>query len=711
MSRLNFYYRIKPFVPWSIRFAIRRFLAKRKLKKVSHVWPIDKMASKKPEDWKGWPHEKQFAFVLTHDVEGKKGLDKVRKLAELEMELGFRSSFNFIPEGEYETPVELITWLQENSFEVGVHDLKHDGKLFASKKGFISASKRINHYLSKWNAVGYRSGFMLRNLEWLKRLNIEYDASTFDTDPFEPMPNGACTIFPYWYGDASGYVELPYTLPQDSTAFLLFQDKGPNIWNNKLKWLAKNGGMALLNVHPDYIDFDGKSTNATFPVNYYRDFLVAIKTKYDDAYWQPLPSELASWYKATRNPPLDTDQEDSLDTRIPNLSGKRAAVFLFSYYPDDPRPRRAAEAMAMSGMEVDVFCLREDQEPDRETINGVNIIRIPIRKRRDSKFSYVKQYGAFFLACAYHSARRIMKNRYDVVHTHNMPDFLVFASLIPSMFGAKRILDLHDPMPELMMGIYNLEERSSFVRALKIIEKLSIAYTNLAITPNSAFRDLFTSRSCSPEKMAIVMNTPEQSIFDPDLYTNDGNKDSVGYKIMHHGSIVHRHGLDILVDAFAKVQDVIPEATLEIYGSANPYLEEVLERAKQLSVADSVNYHGKLSQKEIAEEIRRCSIGVVPNRRSSFTETNFPTRLFEYLCMDKPVIAPSTIGIREYFDNSQMLYFNPDLSGDLAKQLIWAYKNPDRMKKIAQAGKGIYRKHLWREERIHFLNNVSDVLN
>src|SRR5204862_352654 len=159
------------------------------------------------------------------------GLDRCGALAELESSLGFRSSFNFVPEGEYEAPLSLRRALDEGGFEVGVHDLHHDGKLYRSRSDFRKHAATINEYLKSWNAVGFRSAFMLHNLQWLHDLNVLYDASTFDTDPFEPQPDGVNTIFPMWVerkvngGGPSarchGYVELPYTLVQDSTVFLL----------------------------------------------------------------------------------------------------------------------------------------------------------------------------------------------------------------------------------------------------------------------------------------------------------------------------------------------------------------------------------------------------------------------------------------------------------------------------------------------------------
>ena len=299
----RFYYNVKPFVPRSVRWALRRTRAVGIRERSSHVWPINEAAGNTPYGWKGWPDGKQFAFVLTHDVESRDGLRKVQNLAELEMRFGVRSSFNFIPEGGYPVPCALRAWLGERGFEVGVHDLYHDGKLYRSRSAFTSNAQQINRYLRTWGASGFRSGFMLRQLEWLHDLDVDYDASTFDTDPFEPQSDGCRTIFPFFVTnpnrqDGSGYVELPYTLPQDSTLFLLLREKSAEIWLRKLDWIAEHGGLALINIHPDYMDFEKSDfSSLRYPVSLVESLLDYVRSRYRDKFWNPLPKDLASWYR------------------------------------------------------------------------------------------------------------------------------------------------------------------------------------------------------------------------------------------------------------------------------------------------------------------------------------------------------------------------------------------------------------------------------
>jgi len=300
---LALYYYLKPYLPWRLRIAARRILAKHRRRNSEQIWPINPAAGTTPVGWPGWPEGKKFAFLLTHDVEGAVGVSKCRQLMKLEKDFGFRSSFNFVPEGEYSDPRELREELRAEGFEVGVHDLHHDGKLYWTKEEFASKARQINQYLKDWDAAGFRSGFMLRNLEWLHQLDIQYDASTFDTDPFEPEPDGVGTIFPFLkrLPNSPGYVELPYTLVQDSTLFLSLQETSIDIWTKKLDWIAARGGMAMLIVHPDYLNFGpGKCSQREFPAALYQKFLQHVKTQYAGQYWHTLPRTLAEWYAQTQ---------------------------------------------------------------------------------------------------------------------------------------------------------------------------------------------------------------------------------------------------------------------------------------------------------------------------------------------------------------------------------------------------------------------------
>ncbi len=715
------YYRIKPYLPWRLRMGVRRMLAHRQRRQHALTWPINPAAGKPPAGWPGWPDGKKFALVLTHDVEGAVGLAKCRQLMQLEQSLGFRSSFNFIPEGDYQVSPELRAELRQNGFEVGVHDLRHDGKLYWRRDEFPENARSINGYLKEWDARGFRSGFMLHNRECLHELDIEYDASTFDTDPFEPQPEGVQTIFPFWVTrpNGGGYVELPYTLPQDSTMFLVLQETSSDIWKKKLDWIVERGGMALVNIHPDYVNFGNTKRQASeYPSAWYQEFLQHVAKHYGQDYWQALPREVAGWYRETcLTPAQKTSRQRVVTPVLPAaaapLKQTSAAVVLYSYYATDPRPRREAEALHRAGMAVDVLCLRPNSKtPWHQIINGINVFHMPLRRRRAGKLVYMAQYG-WFLTCSFLCVSRMnFKKRYDLIHVHNMPDFLVFSALLPKLDGAKIILDLHDPMPELFRSIYGLPEEHFVVRWLKKMEKRSIAFAHLVLTPNRAFKELFTSRSCAAEKIQTVMNSPDTAIFNPDLNPPSVNGISPvrPFILMYHGLLVERHGLDLAIRAVAELRAEIPGIQLHMYGEPTDYLAKIQALVEELNLTGIVQSHGFKPLAEIAEDISQIDLGVIPNRSSSFTQINFPTRIFEYLAMHKPVIVPNTKGIQDYFEPDEILFFEAGNAADLAAQIRWAFQHPAELEQRLAKGRAVYAAHNWPVEEKRFVQLVADLI-
>jgi len=195
LRNLIFYYS-KPLIPRLIQIGIRRAIAVRRRKSSGNIWPIDKRAGRAPVGWKGWPKGKRFAFLLMHDVDTCEGQRKAPALLELDQQHGFRSSFNFVPE-RYPIAREIQDVIRGCGYEVGVHGLRHDGKLFLSRSIFQKQAKKINAYLKEWGSLGFVSPSMLRNLDYTAELDILYDISTFDTDPFEPQPYAVRTVFPF----------------------------------------------------------------------------------------------------------------------------------------------------------------------------------------------------------------------------------------------------------------------------------------------------------------------------------------------------------------------------------------------------------------------------------------------------------------------------------------------------------------------------------
>lgn len=388
-------------------------------------------------------------------------------------------------------------------------------------------------------------------------------------------------------------------------------------------------------------------------------------------------------------------------------------MVVISSYPHDARPRRAVETLLKEGARIDLLCTADERLPRREHLPGLEIFRIPIKHRRGGKVAYVYEYLAFIFLSAVLFFWRSLTRRYDLIYVNNMPDILVITALLPKVFGAKVILDQHDPMPELMMTIFNARQASVAVRIIRTLEKISFACADLVITVNIACKRIFASRSCRADKIRIVMNSPDSCIFPyrpahsrPVLAT----KSPRPFVLMYHGSLVKRNGLQVAVDAMVRVRREIPSAELRIYGAQSQYLSDVLYSAQEQGINDGIRYLGPRTLEQLAAEIENCDLGVIPNYKNSFTEINTPTRIFEYLALGKPVVAPRTAGILDYFASDSLFFFEAGNARDLADQILYIYSHPHKAIETAERGQQVYLSHTWEREQEALLSTVHEVL-
>jgi len=295
---LNAYYKLKPLLPRRLQIAMRRRYARRQMQTQFPRWPIEPVLVERHREREAhshsppnWPDGKRFAAILTHDVEGPAGVANVRRVIELERRHGFVSSWNFVAEW-YPIPDGLFEHVRASGCEIGLHGIKHDGKLFESRARFESELPAIHRYLAEWDAVGFRSPATHRNAGWMPELGALYDSSFPDTDPFEPQAGGCCSILPFFLGEM---VELPITLVQDHTLWEILQQETIELWTGKSDWIAANGGLVNLITHPDYLD-----TPARWRM--YEEFLEYLAGQRDG--WFALPREVAAWWRTRAATPV-----------------------------------------------------------------------------------------------------------------------------------------------------------------------------------------------------------------------------------------------------------------------------------------------------------------------------------------------------------------------------------------------------------------------
>jgi hypothetical protein len=306
------YYLVRPVVPRRLQIALRRAFARIQRRSRFPAWPVDttgmdllalvhrlagEIAGRAAPWIAPWPDGARWALVLTHDVETASGVSRIPAMLELEASLGYRSAWNFVPR-RYEIPPELISQLRAGECEIGLHGLYHDGRDLASVAMLQQRLGEMVAHATRLGAKGFRSPATQRAWDLMSMLPFDYDSSYPDTDPYEPQPGGVCTWWPYRIGDV---VELPLTLPQDHTLFVILGNRTGDTWLSKADAVRSRGGMALMLTHPDYL---GTSEQ----LEPYRQFLE--RHAGDATAWKALPREVAAWWRARESLRIVADGRD-----------------------------------------------------------------------------------------------------------------------------------------------------------------------------------------------------------------------------------------------------------------------------------------------------------------------------------------------------------------------------------------------------------------
>lgn len=296
---LEAYYAVKPALPRPLQLMLRRAYARRQAAREFPAWPAEDVLVEReraellararaaggaaPFVW-FWPDGHSCAVIVTHDVEGSAGIARIPEVLALERRHGVVSSWNFCAEW-YEIPDGTFDLVRDAGGEIGLHGVRHDGRLFASRSGFEAELPKIRRYMRDWGAAGFRSPALHRNADWIAELGCAYDSSFPDTDPFEPQSGGCCSIFPFFLGDV---VELPVTLVQDHTLWEILRRHDIDLWRRKTEWIAARHGLVNVIVHPDYLDSPRRMAA-------YEELLSMLGSQ--AGAWHALPRDVAAWWR------------------------------------------------------------------------------------------------------------------------------------------------------------------------------------------------------------------------------------------------------------------------------------------------------------------------------------------------------------------------------------------------------------------------------
>jgi glycosyltransferase involved in cell wall biosynthesis len=374
---------------------------------------------------------------------------------------------------------------------------------------------------------------------------------------------------------------------------------------------------------------------------------------------------------------------------------KKICVIRQGYYPNDVRVRKETLALKEKGYDVDVICLRLEDEKKIESFKGVNVYRLPVNHRREGILMYLMQYLSFFCLAFIRLMVLYPRKRYDYIQINTLPDFLVFLTVIPKVFGTKILLDLHEPSAEL----YGLKFGPRFkplIKIVELVEQLSIRFADQAITVSQQMKDNYVKRGADPTKISVILNVPNLE-FSNTAYSLKKEKNNGEFRLICHGAMLKRYGQDLVIKAIAIIRDKLPGIRLDILGYGEE--EETLKQlSHKLHVEDFVRFHGFLPFDDMVAMVAQAHAGVVPVERNAYSDLVHTNKMFEYISMKKPVLITRTKAVEEFFNTPPAVclqFFESGDVQDLARGIIDLYKNIEERSAMAENAYKVFYSVRW----------------
>lgn len=381
-------------------------------------------------------------------------------------------------------------------------------------------------------------------------------------------------------------------------------------------------------------------------------------------------------------------------------------MLAYSFYENDSRIKQYAHALVERGDSVDVIALRRPGQEANSVLNGVNVFRIQARTVNErGPLSYLFRIIRFLAVAAGFIAWRHARRRYQLIHVHSVPDFLVFAAIVPKMFGTPVILDIHDVLPEFYASKFRVTLDSISFRCLVLVERLSIAFANHVIVANHLWCERVAARCGHPEKCSPIRNYPPLGLFNPQVRSRNAGK----FLITYPGSLNWHQGVDVAIAAFARIKDQMPDAEFHIYGEG-PAKESLIQLADNLDLSDRVIFHGLIPTEEIVKVMANTDLAVEPKRAGSqFGNEALSMKIFEFMAVGVPVVVSRTRIHQYYYTDSLVCYYDDDNDEQLAANILFLRNNSSRRQEQVSSALQYVEAHNWSVEKSDYLRIVDSL--
>ena len=386
-------------------------------------------------------------------------------------------------------------------------------------------------------------------------------------------------------------------------------------------------------------------------------------------------------------------------------------MIVHSHYPvGEPRGEREAHALIAAGYAVDVICLRRAGELQTETADGVRILRLPVEHAREAgTLRFLGEYLRFTFRSALEVLKIHRREPLDVVYVHAPPDFLVVAALLPKLLGSGVVLDIHDLSPDMFEARFGRRRSSRLARRiLRFVERGACALADQVVTVHNPYRDEIAAVGVPLRKISVVMNAPSPEVVDRARDASRARPKPASFVVGYHGTVNHWYGVDLLVEAIARLQEDIPDMSGLILGEGDA-LPTVEHLARRLGVDDRIEFSRTyVSSLEALRRIAVASCGVIPNRRSRLNRFALSSKLLEYVALGVPVVVARLETLAAHFGPEEVTFFEPDDSESLAAAMAWVAQHPVDAREKAKRAQRRAEAYSWPESRARLLQAVAD---
>jgi glycosyltransferase involved in cell wall biosynthesis len=385
---------------------------------------------------------------------------------------------------------------------------------------------------------------------------------------------------------------------------------------------------------------------------------------------------------------------------------KRVCMVAYTVYDWDARIRREAETLAATAeYEVRVLALKTDEVVREYVLNGICVQQLNVRKYRGKNpLKYIGSYLMFTFRAFMAVMKLARRKAVDVVHIHNMPNFLVAAALVPRLQGKTVVLDIHDTMPETFSATFSPKYRRFFQPILNLEERLCCAAADRIVTVNQVQQDAIVARQpWSRPKMIVSMNVPDPRLFTArDAATSASSRPSDRFRLVYHGTVSGRLGVGLAVEAVALCREQIPEIQLHVIGRGDAK-ERLVRDCADRGLNDHVVFHDAVPLDDLVPMVRDMDLGIVPLESNPATELMLPVKLMECLSLGIPVVAPRLKAICHYFAEDMLFFFEPGDVKSLAAAII-AARDPEARRTRVRNAQAFLREYDWNVHRAAFLD-------